>query len=276
MPKILILVLITLLSLPGFSQEGTTEPSATAQTETPEQPTEIKKEALTPGSGQVIIRGTPDTPDENPEETGISHDPSVNEDATVEEIEAAREKQLEKMQMIQKTTEAVGKPLLNPLGEIQALGHNQLNAAALMDDKVVAILQKMIQEGHMGRISHDALKAQFAEKAKGTFWEKVITKFPALLEIAVEVIRSKEALGGLLGIMARKDDLKTYFYMWLAIFVFGAYFKHRVIKPKWPFLKRMAFSLTISLVLTTASLSIFYNFFSEELSPTISIVAKHI
>lgn len=271
MPKIFLFVLITLLSLPGLAQEGTQEPLQNS-----DQPTEIKKDPLTPGSGQVIIRENPDYPDENPEETGASLDPAVNEDEAVKELEAAREKQLEKMQMIQKSTEAVAKPLVNPLADIKALGHNQLNAAALMDDKVVAILQKMIQDGHMARISHDDLKKQFLEKAKGSFWEKIVTQFPALVEIAVEVIRSKEALGGLMGIMARKDDLKTYFYLWLAMFVFGAYFKHRVIKPKWPFLKRMAYSLSISLVLTSASLGIFYNFFAEELDPTISLISKHL
>ena len=261
MPKILYVLIFVLLSLPGFTQEETPTPT----TET--------KEALSPQGGQVTILKSPEAAVEEPVE---GQETAVNEDEAIRELEIARQKQLEKMQMIQKTTEPLAKPIKNPLAEIQALGHKQLNAVALLDAKVLAILQRLIKEGQMSRITPELLKAQIYSKVEGTFWEKILRKFPVLVDIFVEVIRSKEALGGLLGIFVRKDDLKTYGYIWLAIFVFGALIKNRVIKPKWPFRKRFAWSMTISLVLTFGTLAIFYNFFSEELNPTLAIFSKHL
>lgn len=270
MPKILFVLIFVLMSLPGFPQEGT-ESSTSAPEPTPTSQT---KEALSPDGGTVTIRPGSDSAVEDASVDPAA--PTLSEDEAIRELEIARQKQLEKMQMIQKTTEPLAKPIKNPLKEIQALGHKQLNAVALLDAKVLAILQRLIKEGQMSRITPEALNAQIYEKVKGSFWEKVLRKYPVLVDIFVEVIRSKEALGGLLGIFVRKEDLKTYGYLWLAIFVFGALIKNRLIKPKWPFKKRFAFSMTISLFLTVATLAIFYNFFSEELNPTLAIIGKHL
>lgn len=270
MPKIFLVLIFALLSLPGFSQEETE--SSTAASPTESTPSTKNIDQLSPEGGQVTIRpGRPVG-----EEAVDPKLPELSDDETVRELEIARQKQLEKIQAIQKSTEPLAKPIKNPIEEIKALGHKQLNAMALLDDKVLAIIQRLIKEGQMGRITHDALKAQILQKAKGSFWEKVLHQFPVLVEIFAEVIRSKEALGGLIGIFVRKADLKTYGYIWLAIFVFGALIKNRLIKPKWPFKKRFAWSLTISLVLTVSSVAIFYNFFSEELNPTLAIIGKHL
>lgn len=265
MPRFLIVLFFALLSLPGFSQEETETPPAAESTTT-------TKEALSPGGGQVIIHGHA----EEPVESLPGSSDTRNEDAIVNELEAAREERLKKLQMVEKATEPLKDPIKNPLKELQELGHKQINAVALMDSKVQAVVQRLIKEGHMARISADALKAQIMTNVKGSFWENILTRFPVLVDIFVEVVRNKEALGGLLGILIRKDDLKNYGYIWLAIFVFAALIKNRIIKPKWPFLKRMAFSMTISLVLTVTSLAIFYNFFSTELDPTLQIIGKHL
>lgn len=256
MPNIFIFCFIFFFSLSGFSQE------------------EVKKDALSQEGGQVIIRETP--PEASPEAVSPEGAPVAPEEADIVELEKERDKQLKQMELVQKSTDPLKNPLGNPVEEMKKLGHQQLNAMSLMDDKVVAILQQTLKDADFSKLTPEFLRASIKEKLKGHFLERVLERFPKLLDIAVDVLRSKEALSGLLGIFARKEDLKTYGYTWLAIFVFSALVKRRIVKPKWNFLRRMRWSMSISLILTSITLTVFYNFFSEEIGPTLSIIQKHL
>lgn len=255
MPKFLILVLFIACSLPGFAQEETST--------TP----------LSEGGGKVIIQGSPDLA---PSEAVAPEPVSTNEDDAVREIEEIRAKQLEKMKLVEATTKPLAAPILSPLEEIQKLGHKQLNPAALADPKVIAIVQKILNEGILSKLPPEEVRKMIQAKLEGSVWDGLFKKFPKLMDIAVDMMRDKSALSGLLDIMVRKEDLKTYFYIWLAIFVFGIFVKNRIIKPKWAMNRRIRWSLSISTVFTSLSIYLFYSFFSVELAPTIAIFAKHI
>lgn len=254
MPKFLILLLILFLSLPGFTQE------------------ETEKAPLSEGGGTVTIRET--APSEPVAEPNAPAAAPVEEDETLRQLEAEQKARMEKMKMIQQSTEAM-KPK-NPVEELKKLGHSQLNAAALLDEKVVAYLQQTLKEGGMSKVPPEQVRKMLQEKMKGHFMESVVQQFPKLLDIFVDVLRDKDAMPGLLNIFKRKDDLKTYGYLWLAIFVFGMWFKGRIIKPKWPFLRRFKYSSIVSLVLTSSTIYLFYSMFNQELSPTLAIVGKHL
>lgn len=246
MPNLLIVLIFALLSLPGFSQEEN-------------------------GGGKVIILDSQSTP----EEATTAPVEVVDEEAIIREAELERAKQIEKMKMVEAATKPIAQPV-NPLEQIQKLGYDQLNAAALMDKKVVEILQKTMREGAMSNISDLDLKKQIMNKVQGTWMESILGRFPKLLSMFSDLIRDKEALPGLLNILARKEDLKDYGYIWLAIFVVGLYIKHRLIKPKWPFKRRFKWSMVINLVLSTISLGIFLSFFGEEVAPLFSVIGKHL
>jgi hypothetical protein len=253
MPKFFFLLILIFLSLPGFSQEETV------------------KEPLSENGGQVTIRHRPDVSpaDEVPPPAPVSE-----EDSDVREIENARQKNLEKMKLVETATKPLEAPMLNPIEEIQKLGHKQLDAAALMDDKVLAIMQKVLKEGLLSKLPAEEVRKMILDKAKGSQLEGILTSYPKLLDFCVELMRDKDALSGLMGILMRKNDLKTYGYIWLAIFLFGLFIKYRIIKPKWPFFKRFRYSMSVNIVLSLISLYVFYSFFSKELAPTLSIASK--
>lgn len=249
MPKFLIVLFLVLFVLPGFAQEGNDG-----------------------GGGKVIIRETPVSETEP--------DPAINtgpdeDQAFIDAAEADRAEQLERTKAVETATEPIAQAK-NPLEEIHKLGYEQINAAALMDDKVIAILQQTIRDGAMSQASDEDLKKMIKEKSKGTWLEKVFRRFPKLLSISSDIIRSKEAIPGLLGIMTRKDDLKTYGYVWVVIFIFGIYIKGKLVKPKWSFGRRFKWKFCINLILSSISLGVFYALFGEEIGPSLSIIGKHL
>jgi hypothetical protein len=252
MPKFLFLFVLIFLSLPGFSQEETV------------------KEALSENGGQVTIRKSPDV---SPKDELTTPATPPNEDSDIREINA-RQKNLEKMKLVEEATKPLADPVLNPIEEMQRLGHKQLDAAALLDDKVLAIMQKTLRAGLLSKLPPEEVKKMILDKAKGSYLEGLFKQFPKLLVFCVEMLRDKEALSGLMGIMMRKDDMKTYGYIWLGIFLFGLFLKNRIIKPRWPFFKRFRYSMSVNAVLSITSLYVFYSFFAQELAPTLSIVSK--
>jgi hypothetical protein len=251
------------LSLPGFAQEGTV------------------KEPLSANGGRVIIQGAPPAPEPAPTETPAAaatapaNPADINEEADVQELEADRQKRLEKINVIEATTAPLAEPTLNPLEEIKRLGHKQIDAAAMLDERVLAILQKTLKTGVMSKLPPEEVKKLIQEKFKNSVLGGILTKFPIVLNILVDLMRDKEALAGLLGIMIRKPDLKEYGYICLALFVFGLFVKSRIIKPKWPFFKRLRYSMSVSLVLTSISFYLFYSYFGTEIGPTIAVISKH-
>jgi competence protein ComGC len=247
MPKILLIVSILFLTLPGFGQEG----SGPADT------------------GKVIIRETP-APEEAPAAPAV-----IEEDADLAELNAIRQKQLEKAKMLQKTTDPLKDPLGNPAEQLMKLTKGQISAAMLMDDKIQVALSRLFSEGYMSRASREETVKLLRERVKGSFFEKIFLWFPSVLEISVDIVRDAAAMPGLIKILGRKDDLKTFGYIWIAIFIFGLLIKNRLIKPKWPFLKRRLCSLSISLPLYLATIYIFYSMFTQELVPTLAIVGKY-
>jgi hypothetical protein len=248
MPNFLIVLFLVLFALPGFSQEEHDG-----------------------GGGKVIIRETPGYQAAEPEAIPIPDEDQEMIDAA----EADRLKQIEKIQAVQKATAPIAEAK-GPLQQIQELGYKQLDAAALMDTKVIALLQQNLRDGAMAKTSDEDLKKLMQEKIKGTWMEGPVSHFPKLLSIMSDLVRSKEALPGLLGIMARKADLKTYGYIWVVIFIFGLYIKSKLVKPKWDFGRRFKWKITISTILGIINFAIFYSFFGTEIQPSFSIIGKHL
>lgn len=245
MPNLLLLLILSFFCLPGFSQEDNA------------------LQPISPQGGRVIIRGATEAPVE-PQAEPIQN----TDNSDVAELEAIRAAQQKKIQMVEASVEPLAKPLLNPIEEMKKLGYEQVSAAALWDDRVLEILQRTLKERPASSLSEEQLRALILESKVGS----VLAKFPRVLNFAVNFVRDEKALPGLLGILSRKDDLKSYGYIWLVIFIFGLFIKSRVIKPKWAFKKRFIYSISFSLFLSSASLFIFYSLFSEELKPTLSLI----
>ena len=266
MLKILTFILVSFLSLPGFPQG------------------EIRKAPLSPGGGHVTIRGsTPEAPATASPNAEAPQTTDENE-AFVDEALEDREKQLEKIKQIQEPLgiDAAELVVQNTEGdaggnedELKKLGYDSLTPKALMDERVLVLLQKQLKEAGLSKLSDQEVKTLIQEKTKNSFWGRTFAKFPKLLNTAADIVRDPEAMPGLLGVFVRKQDLKDYGYIWIVIFIFGLFFKSRVIKSDWDFGRRFFWGLTLNLGLSSISLYIFYTFFKVELTPTLRLIGKN-
>jgi hypothetical protein len=260
--SVFILILFFFLPLSGRGQE------------------EVVKEPLSENGGRVIIKNSAGPNEAPAPQVAPPPDPAVidPDNTGTAELEMERKKNMERALKNQQIAEAVAKPVLSPLEEIEKLGHKSLDIKALLDVKVIAIFQKSMREGLMSSMTQDQVKSMILDMTKDSnpFAHKIFVGFPRFLDFIADFLRDKEAFPSLLGILARKDDLKSYGYIWIAIFLLSLYIKTRIIKPKWHFLRRMYWSFCITLVMTTFSLFIFNSFFSEEIAPTISLITKHL
>ncbi len=104
---------------------------------------------------------------------------------------------------------------------------------------------------------------------------KIFTKFPKTLDISVDILRDQEAMPAMLGIFARKNALKVYFFSWIGIMIFGYLFKKIFFSKRWPAFKRFSMSLLLSLTLSAFSLWLFYYIFTKEVGPTLAVIGRH-
>ncbi len=269
MPKFFFFFL--LICLPGFGQE------------------DLEKQPLSQGGGRVIIKGgasantpQPDSPTpstSSPEQpqapaSDSFSEPSNNEDSAIAELELARKKQLEKMKMIEKSVEPLKSPMLNPIEEIKKLGHKQLDLDALLDKRVLVILKEAFKDGILGHLPEEEVRKIIKDKIKHNFLGSITRMFPKVLDFLVDLARDKHVFHGLIALIERRDDLKTYGYIWLVIFIFGLLVKRRLVKPKWTFLRRLRWNMSINLFLSLISISVFYFMFSIELDPFIKVLSQ--
>ena len=260
MLKPLVFILVSLLSLPGFSQG------------------EIRKAPLSPGGGHVTIR--PSAQSEAPPVSEVLQT-SDEDEAFVDEAVQDREKQLEKIKQIQKplgigADEApVESGPVSGEDELRKLGYDSLTPKALMDERVLALLQKQLKQAGLSKLTDQEVKTLITDKTKDSFWGRTFTKFPKMLQTAADIVRDAEALPGLVGILVRKKDLKDYGYIWVVIFIFGLFIKSRINQSHWSFGPRFAVKTVFSLGLTFISFYVFYSFFEVEITPTLKIIGKN-
>jgi hypothetical protein len=263
MPNFFFVLILFFLGLPCYSQG------------------DLEKEPLSSGGGRVIIRGgdTPVPPSSTQINNSEQAQPSIavpkdNEDSSVAELESDRAKHYEKIKMVEKSVEPLKDPVLNPLEEIKKLGHKQLDFNALLDKRVIVILRDAFKDGLLGHLPEAEVKKIIVEKMKGTRLESVVEFFPGLLPFFVDLARDKYVFHSLLTLFERREDLKTYAYIWLAIFIFGLLVKNRLVKPKWSFFRRLRWNMTINLFLTLISFSVFYFMFTIEVDPILKVILK--
>lgn len=246
---------------------------------------EAELKPLSSAGGSVVIQGasseaSSEAPSVSAQETIVppeGNESAVNnqDDSDLKELEEIQEQRFKKVAKIEKALDPLKDPILDPIEEIKKLGHNQLDAAALLDKKVIGILQNTFKDGIFSDLPSSEVREMIFFKSRGTLLGSLFDQFPVLLDIAVDLMRDKKAFHGLLGVMLRKEDLKTIGYLWIAFFIFGLFVKRRLVKPKWPFLRRFRWNMTINLLLNSIYFYIFYQVFSIELAPTLTIILKH-
>lgn len=247
------------MNLPGFAQED----SQVTRPEDLEQ--------------RVHVIGTP-TPQQNTDPANV---PAVNpaqlteDEKAIHDIEAERLKGAETAQKLEAAKNAIVEPVFDAPEELRKLGYDSINGAALMDVRVVKVVQKMMAQNNFKNVSLDEVKAMIIEKAKGSPMEGFLNDHPRVTHTFAEILKDEKAMASIIGIFLRRDDLKKYACFWLALMIIAMIIKKKTFKKSWPSSKRFLMSMLVSICVTLTSFTIFYNIFSAELSPTAKIIVKN-
>jgi hypothetical protein len=176
-----------------------------------------------------------------------------------------RRRQMEKAITLHETSEKIKENSLTSLKEL-----------SLLDDRAIEGMQKVIEDSQISAQHRDVVKGIIIGKAKGKPLEKVFEYFPVLLEISVDVVRSKEAMSSLLNIFRRKEDLKLYGYVWLGIVILSFFIKRYLFPKSMGFFKALFIRGTFNILLMAGSFLIFYSIFEHELDPLLRIIGHHL
>lgn len=198
-----------------------------------------------------------------------------DDDKLLEKLEADRKKQTEAAVKLNQVSEKVQTSVLSAPEQLKKLGYETVTPAALLDKKVVKLVQKMMAESTLKNASHEEVRNLILDKAKGKPLEGFLNSSPKIVNCLVDILRDPKALSSMVGLFLRRDDLKLYFFIWLGLMITAWAIKRFAFNKKWPRSKTIVMGLLVSLSATTISLTTFYNFFHAELSPTAEIMVKH-
>lgn len=261
------------MSLPAFTQE-----------DSPVRPEDLEQRVHVIGGQNPNVPaqqnpteqnlGNPDAPVEAaPAGAQLHH--MDEDDQTIDKLEEDRRKSVETALKLEKAKNDLTNVAFNAPEELKKLGYDNINAAALMDEKVVKVVQKMMAQNTFKNVPDDEVKKVIMEKAKGSFMEGYLTNHPKVLNMFVEILKDEKAMSSMVGIFLRRSDLKLYAAFWVGLMILAWLLKKILFKKDWSSGKRMGMSLLVSLCVTATSLTIFYNMFHKEISPMAKIVTKH-
>jgi hypothetical protein len=194
-----------------------------------------------------------------------------DDDEMLRTLEAERVKQVEqavKLNQARENFEGMGS---NMLDDLKKLGNNDF-----FEESFQHHLKEVMANNPMQTLSMDEVRSMLLERVKGRPAEKLFKKYPKTLDISAGILRDREALPALAGILNRVGDLKLYIYISLGLLVFSFLFKRIFFPRDWTFLRRVSMSVLLSLVMTGLSFGVFYYFFSKEVTPTIAVIRQHI
>jgi hypothetical protein len=199
------------------------------------------------------------------------------DDDLINEVHSDRKKQTELATKLDEASGKIKETFYNAPEELKKLGHETVTAASLMDEKVVRVLQKMTEQNPLKYQHPDQVRMLILEKSKGKPFEQILRDHPKVLDTTVDFVRDEKALPSLVGLLLKRDALKIYFYIWVGLIILSWGIKKFWIRKKkrWSKLKRFSLSLMVSLSTTAVSFYIFYNMFTEELTPSIRIISSH-
>ena len=259
--KLSLFCLVIFIALPVFAQEGDVT-----------RPEDLEQRVHVLGSPSQ----NPQDSQANPEAVAAPTDTPLNEDdQLLNDLEEQKRQQAETAVKLEQAKNTITEVAFNAPEELKKLGHEQITAASLMDEKVVAVIKKMMAQSTLKNSTDDEVKQLIMEKAKGSFMEKFLTNNPKVLMMFTEIVKDEKAMSSMVGIFLRKSDLKIYGCIWLCFMILSWLIKKYAFKKDWSSGKRFVMSLALSLAITGTTLTIFYNMFYEEISPVTKIIVKH-
>ena len=102
----------------------------------------------------------------------------------------------------------------------------------------------------------------------------LLKKHPKILDVMVEMIRDERALPEMVSIMDKHDQLLTYTYIFMGMFILATLLSVFMFQNSGVF-KRILFEIFLTVSLPFINLVIFYFMFKKNLDPTVDIIKKY-
>lgn len=198
-----------------------------------------------------------------------------DDEKLLEDLEAEKRSQAEAHVKLNEAQENIKSQITDLPAELKKLGHESLNTAALMDEKVIKLMQDAIKQNPLHKKSAREVREAILKQTEGSFIHGYLSDSPKLMNAFVEVLRDEKALTSAMGIFLRKDDLKNYFFIWIGFMTLAWLFKKIFFQKNWPKHKTTFLGIIVSLSFSLMSVTTFYNMFYDELSPAAKILFEH-
>lgn len=198
-----------------------------------------------------------------------------DDEKLLDDLEADRRRQTEAAVRLNESQEEITGRIKDFPTELKKLGYESIDAAALMDEKVVKLVRDAMKQSPLQRRTPEEVKAHILKQSEGSFIHDYLASSPKLMDAIVDVLRDEKALSSAIGMFLRKDDLQLYFFIWIGFMILAWLFKKIFFNDKWPKYKRSILGILVSLCFTTLSVGTFYQMFHDELSPAATILLKH-
>jgi hypothetical protein len=193
------------------------------------------------------------------------------DDELLRALEQRRLMQVERAQELNKLKAGLEDKSLGLVQEFKKIGDNPI-----FDDQFHRTIQEVLSNNPLARASAEEVRKLVLQSVEGRPLEKLFHHSPRLLELSVDWLRDREAMPALAGLLGRKEDLKKYFYFWLALIITTFLFKRYFFSKEWNFFRRMFMSLLVSLLSISLSVGVFYYVFTSEIAPTFKVISKHL
>lgn len=162
----------------------------------------------------------------------------------------------------------------NQIQELQNMDENQKkNMLENLMKNQQNVINDFIKNNPFASMPRDEVKNLLLERSKNVRFGKMFQENPKTLEFAVDILQDKDALPKFFGIIAKKDELKKYGFITIALIVlsFVLNFKNK----SGGLMKRIGKKILITLGVTSLSLMSFYFLFKEDITPAFIIFKRH-
>jgi|GEM_PF-6879766 len=146
----------------------------------------------------------------------------------------------------------------------------------LYDPTVLKVLIEKLEKSPLSDLPDQEVSQLVKENLLKLPLGDQLSESDRFVKTMTKIIKDKNALKGLINILLKREEMKNYFYIWLALMVMGFFLKKLLISKTWPGLIQWLASTYLNLTITVISFALFVTHFETEIKPILKIIMSEI
>lgn len=188
---------------------------------------------------------------------------------------AQREVEFSQSDEIQEITQESVQEGTSFVDELRAFGHKRLDLAAIRDPRFPVLIEKAFEQSNLSLMSLDKKREVFRDQFKGSKLNELLSKYPLVESILVDVLTDRDSIMGLIHIVHKEKELSYFFLGVVILFIFNIILKKMIVNPDRNFLIRFFQRMFINLLTMSLTIGVLFYLFQKELSPMIRVIRSH-